>query len=246
LCCIIYLSQGTAHATLIHYAQCEYFGDDLEASTMSPSKKGRTSGHISFNNRCISEWETAKDVFAEAPFELRVAQKFKENIRDEETAKFLAEELGTVTRLYTSAVEPGKRSEVDLSFDLEDDGTDDDFDNEEDELDDESLAEEVDLERQFAKETIDRDELDALSFTSDDDDDNSHASSTNLDDASNFNSATHRPRRSKRKRFTLPEEGGDINEDGNINGMRSSDIGTLDVANIVRGKRSRTKVDYRK
>ena len=27
---------------------------------------------------------------------------------------------------------------------------------------------------------------------------------------------------------------------------RSSDIGTLDVANIVRGKRSRTIVDYRK
>jgi len=44
----------TAHANLIHFAQCEYFGDDPEDS----------------NEEDMEEWEMARDVFSEAPFEL--------------------------------------------------------------------------------------------------------------------------------------------------------------------------------
>jgi hypothetical protein len=246
-----------AHATLIHYAQCEYFGDDLEESPMTPSKKIKNCGHH-FNNGKVIEWETANDVFAEAPFELRVAIKFKENIRDEETAKFLAEELGIVTHSYTSSFERGKPSEAEmnnLNIHSDDDGTDDDFEGGDEELfDDESLAEEVDLERRLAKEKIGREELDALSYTSyvETDDDNSDSSSANVDDIKSANSSINRPRRSRRRRLTLPgisrENMEDYDDDSsNVSAqVRSSDIGTLDVANIVRGKRSRTKVDYRK
>ncbi len=229
----------TAHATLIHYAQCEYFGDDLEESPMSPFKKGKNSGHHSSIDVRISEWETAKDVFADAPLELRIAQKLKDNIRDEETTNFLAEDLGIVTQSYNSSSERGTSNDIEMNFGEEDDGSDDDFDNEEEELiDDESLAEEDDLEWRLAKEKIDTEELDALSITSDvgTDDDNSDASAAH-DDGTSTNSAKNRVRRSRRKRFIPPKES---------NEMRLSDIGTLDVANIVRGKRSRTKVDYRK
>ena len=45
----------TAHANLIHFAQCEYFGDDPEELE---------------SNEDMEEWEVARDVFSEAPFEL--------------------------------------------------------------------------------------------------------------------------------------------------------------------------------
>ena len=45
----------TAHANLIHFAQCEYFGDDPEEEESSD---------------VMEEWEMARDVFSEAPFEL--------------------------------------------------------------------------------------------------------------------------------------------------------------------------------
>ena len=39
----------------IHFAQCEYFGDDPEEEE---------------SNEDMEEWEMARDVFSEAPFEL--------------------------------------------------------------------------------------------------------------------------------------------------------------------------------
>jgi hypothetical protein len=60
----------------------------------------------------------------------------------------------------------------------------------------------------------------------------------------------HRLRRSKRKRYTFRKkiDNGDNDDtsDEPQNSMPTFDVGTGDVANIMRGKRRRTKVDYRK
>jgi hypothetical protein len=133
----------------------------------------------------------------------------------------------------------------------EEDESDDDFDHEEVEsLDDESFAEDRDMERQLVKEKIGREELDALSVTSGDgsDSDLGNSSSAGMDDSS-IDARNHRPRRSKRKRFTFSKKAGNGDDDTLSEthvAMPSSDVGTVDVANIVPGKRRRTQVDYRK
>ena len=144
-----------AFATLIHYAQTEYFGDDLEESPRS-------------NVSQMEEWEMARDVFSEAPFEYRVAQKFKENIFDEETSSFLADTLGIVTGSSSSRTLRGC-SQASERLDLleEEDEEDDDFDHETEDPEEDS---DMDMEEKLAKETIAKDELDALSVTSNADD----------------------------------------------------------------------------
>ena len=70
-----------------------------------------------------------------------------------------------------------------------------------------------------------------------------------MDDKS-IDSRKHRPRRSKRKRYTFRKKidngEDDDTSDELQNAMPTLDVGTVDVANIVRGKRRRTQVDYRK
>jgi hypothetical protein len=70
-----------------------------------------------------------------------------------------------------------------------------------------------------------------------------------MDDKS-IDSRKHRPRRSKRKRYTFHKKidnGDDDDTSGEPkNSMPTFDVGTVDVANIMRGKRRRTQVDYRK
>jgi len=187
----------------------------------------------------------------------RVAHKFKDNIFDDETSEFLAETMGIGGSSTTAHTGSETRERLDLL--VEDDEEDDDFDNEEDDEDDESdLAEDNDMERRLLKEKIGKDELDALSITSgaasdssdnentgtsDDDEDSSDDDEDNSDsgDGSSSDSNNPAPRRSKRRKFTLPDpEASGDDEGGN------SDIGKLDVSNIVRGSRRRKAVDYRK
>jgi hypothetical protein len=240
----------TANANLTHFAQSEYLGDDYWEL---PSTKGKISDGNSNggSSQRMKEWETAQDVFPEAKFELRVAQKLKENIRDEETTTFLAQTLGIFTG-SSSKDEKSEASDGNHILLTEEDESDDDFDHEEVELlDDESFAEDRDMERQLVKEKIGREELDALSVTSGDgsDSNNGNSSSAGMDDRS-IDSRKHRPRRSKRKRYTFRKkiDNGDDDDtsDEPQNSMPIFDIGTVDVANIMRGKRRRTQVDYRK
>ena len=210
----------TAHATLIHYAESEYFGDDPEE-----------------NEEHMEEWEMASHVFSEAPFELRVAEKFKRNIFDDETREYLADTLGigpgaggSSSSLY------GSNANERLDLLAEDDDSDDDFDHEEEMLDDKSVASDNNMEQKLGKERIGKDELNDIGAS---DSDNSYSS----DSSSNHKGPA--PRRSKRKRFTL-HDASEEDESSRSKSPISKDIGTLDVANIVRGKRNRTQVDYRK
>ena len=140
-----------------------------------------------------------------------------------------------------------------LLVDDDDESDDDDFDHEEaHSYDDESVVEDHKMECQLIKERISREELDALSVSSNDDGSNtsgadilSMACSDNNNN--NYNVGSRFIRRSKRKRFDFSNKitSGD-DDDDTSNEMPSLDIGTLDVANIVQGKRRRTQIDYRK
>ncbi len=197
----------------------------------------------------LKEWETAADVFSEASFELRVACKFKENedvLEDEEAGEFLEDTLGIATG--SRRKEDGARGGVnDIDSEEDDDeDDDDDFDQEEEAMDDcDSLAEDDHEERKLGKDTIGKDELDALSFTSEVGSDDDDVVSSDEEGGSK---AEARTRKSKRRRCALPrgESAGDDDSDSDERSGRSADMGALDSGNILRGKRNRTKVDYRK
>jgi hypothetical protein len=139
----------------------------------------------------------------------------------------------------------------------DDESDDDDFDHEEaDSYDDESVVEDRKMERQLIKEQISREELDALSVSSNDDGDDDDGSNTSgadnssmtcsNEDNNNYNTDSRVIRRSKRKRFDFSNKITSGDDDDTSNEVPSLDIGTLDVANIVHGKRRRTQIDYRK
>jgi hypothetical protein len=254
----------TAIANLIHYTQCEYMGDDDDllsppSNSSSSSKKSNNRNYDSSGGgqSMMKEWETATDVFPEAPFELRVAQKLKSNLQDDETTTFLAQ-IGIY--IGKSNIDDGSMTNNDshLLVDNDDDESDDDdFDHEEaDSYDDESVVEDRKMERQLIKEQISREELDALSVSSNDDGDDDDGSNTSgadnssmtcsNEDNNNYNTDSRVIRRSKRKRFDFSNKITSGDDDDTSNEVPSLDIGTLDVANIVHGKRRRTQIDYRK
>jgi len=209
----------------------------------------------------LKEWETASDVFSEAPFELRVAHKFKENnAGDQETREFLENTLGIVTGLEGSK-EGGRGIDNNVDLEEEDEEDDDDFDQEEEAMDDcDSLAEDCDEENMLVNDKIGNDELDALSYTSEvgsnsdgdasSGEEDNHGGSGRKDGGSGSATNKSPPRRSKRRRYTLPDgkrrEDSTSGDDSDERSGRSTDVGKVDVANIVLGKRGRTKVDYRK
>ena len=242
----------TANANLMHYTQCEYMGDDDDLLSPPTTKKSnnRNNNGSGGGQSTMKEWETATDVFPEAPFELRVAQKLKSNLQDDETTTFLAQ-IGIY--IGNSKIDDGSMTISDnhLLVDDDDESDDDDFDHEEaHSYDDESVVEDHKMECQLIEERISREELDALSVSSNDDgsntsgaDNSSMACSDNNNN--NDNAGSRFIRRSKRKRFDFSNKitSGD---DDTSSEMPSLDIGTLDVANIVQGKRRRTQIDYRK
>eukprot|EP00985_Skeletonema_marinoi_P014774 scaffold7522_cov202-Skeletonema_marinoi.AAC.29 len=221
----------TAHANLVHYAQREYLLDDWEHDW---DEIMRRRGH--------SEWETADDVFPEAELELRVAQKFKDGIKDDETTIFIAETFGIGGAAV--GIESDTVDEEDLAAQDDDDEEDDeDFDVdgpvEEGSDGDSSAAEDMHEEKKLLKEKIGRDELNALSVCSSSEESDSDASSEEDEGL----------RRSKRRRFTFPPPAAAAAKGGDSSGnddLKSKDMGALDTSNIVRGKRNRSKVDYRK
>jgi hypothetical protein len=224
----------TAHANLVHYAQREYLLDDWEHDW---DEIMRRRGH--------SEWETADDVFPEAELELRVAQKFKDGIKDEETAVFIAETFGigaATAELESDVVDEDAIGAHDDDDDDEEDDEDFDVDGrvEGGSDDDSSAAEDMNEEKKLLKEKIGRDELDALSDYSSSEESDSDASSDE----------DKRLRRSKRRRFTFPpaaaKGGASSGDDQSSDRSKPTDMGALDTKNIVMGKRNRSRVDYRK
>ena len=137
-----------ANANWTHFAQSKYLGDDYWELPFIKVKisNGNSNGDSS---QRMKEQETTQDVFPEAKFELHVAQKLKENIRDAETTTFLAQTLG----IFTGSSSKDEKSEASNDNHIlltEEDESDDDFDHEEVELlDDESFAEDCNMERQL-------------------------------------------------------------------------------------------------
>lgn len=221
----------TAHGNLIHFAQSEHLGDEWECSR-------------------VQEWETAGDVFPEAEFETRVAHKFKEDVMDDETKGFLEDTMGIVVGGSSSDKQNNNYNNFELGPETEEEEEDDDFDQYEENVEDsESLAEDNEEERRLVKETIEQDEMDALSVTS-------GGGGSDSEDDENDEGFSAITRRSRRKKFTCSigstirsEKSGNEEEDecnGRSSARPDADIGALDVTNIVRGKRRRTKVNYRK
>ncbi|KAL9184867.1 hypothetical protein ACHAXT_002644 [Thalassiosira profunda] len=216
-----------AHGTLIHYAEQEHrLGDDRAEEEAEAGDDDEEE-----------EWECAADIFPEAPFELRVARKFKEGQRDRETDAFLADTLGIASKPSSTA---GRGSNGGSD---EDDEDDDDFDHEEADGDDaESLAEDRHEEARLGKESIGKDELDNLSVGSSDEE-----GSDDEDASESGGGPTEAPvRRRKRRRGALPHDDANGTADADRGRSPPPDAGTLDVANIVRGPRRRATVDYRK
>ena len=179
-----------------------------------------------------------------------MARKFKENddIReDEETRGFLEDTLGISTGAGRGKV-GGGGGDNDLDLEEEDDEEDDgDFDQDEDATDDgESLAEDDDFEKRLATDTIGKDELDALSFTSEVGSYDEDAAASSVEEGNDAGNEKSPPRRGKRRRAARPGGDSTSGDESDERSGRSTDMGTMDVANIVSGKRSRAKVDYRK
>ena len=191
----------TAHGELIHFAHREFLGDEFFGG--SPPK----------------EWETARDVFPEANFEMAVAQKLKGGIRDEGVNQFLSEHLG----IHLASTQSNNAS-TEYQED-EDDESDEDFESDEEEVavgsDSEDSLEE---ERRLVQETIDKDELDALSVGSTDDDVDSDGGGA-VNKPGRRMMRTRKSARQSRDHSSCDDEDSDSSED-------KPDVGTLDTANM--------------
>ena len=203
-------------AKTIHYTESEYHGyEEKEAHA---------------DNESTKSWDHADDIFPEALSALRAAEKWKIGKRNENSDHVLANLLGIeIAKDVDGTNEEGFTTNND---DINDDESDKTFDSgaskassdgEEDDSSDDG-SDGVDW-------GIDKSELSALSCSeSDSDDDDSETDGKSQD--SNV-------RKSKRlRRGSNPIYGEDTGA------KPTNDIGKLDTANIVRGKRNRTKVDY--
>ena len=203
-------------AKTIHYTESEYLGYEEK--------------EVHVDNESTKSWDHAGDIFPEALSALKAAEKWKIGKRNENSDHVLANLLGIeIAKDVDGANEEGFATNND---DINDDESDKTFDSvpskaasdgeEDDSSDDESYG--VDW-------GIDKSELSALSCSeSDSDDDDSETEGKSQD--SNV-------RKSKRlRRGSNPIYGEDTGT------KPTNDIGKLDTANIVRGKRNRTKVDY--
>lgn len=203
-------------AKTIHYTESEHHGyEEKEAHA---------------DNESTKSWDHADDIFPEALSALRAAEKWKIGKRNENSDHVLANLLGIeIAKDVDGTNEEGFTTNND---DINDDESDKTFDSgaskassdgEEDDSSDDG-SDGVDW-------GIDKSELSALSCSeSDSDDDDSETDGKSQD--SNV-------RKSKRlRRGSNPIY-------GEVTGAKpTNDIGKLDTANIVRGKRNRTKVDY--
>ena len=192
----------TAHGELVHFAHREFLGDDFFGG--SPPK----------------EWETARDVFPEASSEIKVAQKLKGGVRDDEVNRFLSEYLG----IHLSSMQ-SKNSSMECHENEDDESDDEDFASDEEEVSGGSDSEDsIEEERRLVEETIDKDELDALSV-----------GSTDIDCESDDGDAGNAPGRwmmRTRKSARQIRSGSSCDDEDSVSSEDKPDVGTLDTANM--------------
>jgi len=163
-------------------------------------------------------WEQAEDVFPEADAQLKAAEKWQEGKRNNNSDKILAELLGIeIAKVSSPKVQGGG----DIS---DDDKSDTDFSSESKDSGS-SVSSDSDASAGSAVNWDVDWELSALSCSESESD----------DDDSDRDEAGNKVRRSRRL------EKGSESESG-----RASDVGRMDTSNIVRGKRRRTNVDYKR
>ena len=213
-------------AKTVHYAQTEYNGyeDDDGASTES--------------------WGKAEDVFPEAQAVIKAAEKWKLGKRNDDSDKILAEMLG-----IEIAKVPGANDAKEGGYNGND-GNDDDDDEDESDFGSDAVSE--GSAKSHASDSISsvdwgvkKSELSALSCSE---------SESDSDDDENENEEGSKKGSFVRKSKRLKKCSDNQHETGNGNSAVSgsgqaqpqppTDIGALDTANIVRGKRSRASVDY--
>lgn len=209
----------------------KYLGDEWDEHMKPKSSK------VDDDSQSRREWESADDVFPEASSELRVAQKLKDGVKDSETEQYLSETLGIIASSNHQQLNGASLEDED-----EEEENDEDFvvgEKENVSSDGNSSVDDMDEERNLLKERIDADELDALSVGS--------AGESSYGEGSYDDSNVNRkPRRSKRKRSLLISENVSDFASDDESSAPDRDGGKLDTANIIQGKRNRTKVDYRK
>ena len=209
-------------AKTVHYTQTEYNGyeDDDGAS--------------------IGSWEKAEDIFPEAQAEVKAAEKWKLGKRNDDSDKVLAEMLG---------IEIAKAPCANDAKEGGDDGNNDD-DDDEDESDFGSDAVSEGSAKSNASDSassvdwgVHKSELSALSCSesesdSGEDDDKNENGNETEEGSKKTNSVR------KSKRLKRGGSNGNSVASGSSQSKPPTDIGALDTANIVRGKRSRASVDY--
>jgi len=247
-------------AVLVHYAQVEYLGDEWEERLRRKEQYKRhhqqDEEEDNEDNESTSSWDNAADVFPEAEYENAVAVKWGHGVRDKETDDLLSSFLGCFLGKNNQNFGGDENSADVMILDGDDEDEDEDEDYDEDEekeatgnddnsLDtDESNSDETSLEDMSSIECgVDKSELDALSSCSSlDSGDNEEE-----EDASAKKTKTRRSKRAQRHNNSSANKATPSSlSSREKKDVTMSDVGDLDEANILLGKRRRTKVDYRR
>jgi hypothetical protein len=177
-----------------------------------------------------SSWEKADEVFPEAEKQMMIAKQWKRGHRDEISDELLSNLLGIQVR-------EGKTIPESVCIDqISCDESTDDSDVSNNDLS--GFSSSSCDEDSVLKWDIDKSEVDALSSCS-----SGHSTNRSCSE-----SQKEGRRKAQRRQCTIKEGSASSSltskpsEKGDK--KRTVDIGTLDVTNIVRGKRNRTKVDY--
>ena len=201
---------------LIHYTQTEYYGDEDE------------------NDETSDNWEVVEDVFKGIEDEMKVWGLRRDGEREIEIKNGMIVSKQTVLKLL------GVEEDENVIDEDEDEEDDEDYSEEKNEKmkvsegtdadDDDSCSHSSDSLNDLSsvEDEIDEEEINALNSGEESDDEyGSDDNEGNKDDDAPI-------AKRRRRRNVEPETDKD------------TDVGTLDERNILRGKRRRTKVDYRR
>jgi len=214
----------TAFATFIHYTQVEYLGDEWE--DMNHCHRGqkfylhdRNQSSPNDDDMSTASWSEAEDMFPEAETEIHVAENWKAGVRDDATDKFLYSLLGLPTKSPNAAF-----LGVEDHFSLySNDSSDESFTCSHNNDGDSIIEASTSDEEAAVDWKIEKSEIDAMSSSS---------SLSYVDETGEEKkSASFCVNRSTKRKRSI---------------ATSNDVGKLDAANIIEGRRRRTKVDYRR
>jgi hypothetical protein len=224
-------------AKMVADVQSEFTGDEWYSEDMGES---------------VASWDQVDDVFPESPVDYEMAMKWKENKMDKSTKNYLKDLFGGDDG--DAAVYEHGDEGIGDDGDEEEDEDDDDFDPDkakkskvkDDDNDDDASSNASLNDMSSVELNIGRSEVAALSGgeqSSDDDEDDDDENDTGKSKQKSGGKA----RRSRRIRSTRTSRTNTDNESSDNDEALAppQDIGKLDEANIVRGKRRRRRIDYR-